>query len=148
MIVMLLLLGYDRPHGSESGSICVPQVCQLSFKMLQHHVLDSKGRRVNGLPPHKSGYEAQSKAPDAGKMKAHAAPYAFVLQHGREDFPMAFFVLSIFPDRWQQVPCKQPRSDSLGTIDIDGTILASVIHFDHLFGYGFRGPQHHVALSN
>ena len=127
---MLLLLFHDGPNCLRRLGIPALENQELLLQVPENDTLDGDGRRCDGPSAEKSGHHPQCISSGTTKKIAAATTHSSPLQFGPEYVPMRLFVRPELPKLGDQRSGGEWCEKKLPCVDMDGTILARVVHLE------------------
>lgn len=130
VIVVLLLFGNDGRDRSDSSGVTPLQRHQLLLQVPEYDALHRHRRGRDGAGSQKTRDEAKEQATEAAKPIAATAWAVTTAQLCPKDGTVALLVRTEFFEFIDQAGCGQARHEELPAIDVDGAMLAGVIHLE------------------
>ena len=105
-------------------------------------MFDCISSREYGLTSQKTRNQSKRKSANPAKVVADTTPDPMLFQMRGKDFPVLFLMLLVVHNLGQLSASKYICTNPLRAINIHGSILSSVVHFNHFFGDGLSGASH------
>jgi hypothetical protein len=138
---MLLFLVHDSPNCARGLRISTIKHLQLLLEVCKNHPLDSHGSRGDCSPPKQTRDNAQRIPARATKEVAATTAHTTALQLEAKDLPVSLFVRSKLRELCHERWCSESREEELARIDVNRSVLTSVVHLEDASTQPVCGPN-------